>query len=167
MGPLKVEPAPSEFTITVNGSPLGSEEYGSSATLAESGLPSGAHGTVAFASGGTALCVATLPGAGSCTAPATLAAGSYADISARFTDTDGNYTGETSKDSAALTVQRRASVIAISSSSSPAAPYAPLTLTANVDSSPAARCPDRDGHVQERLAYAGNRLAQRGAAWPA
>ena len=45
--------------------------YGTSDTLSVSGLPGGATGTVTFTSGGSTLCVATLP-ATSCSTSATL-----------------------------------------------------------------------------------------------
>jgi hypothetical protein len=50
--------------------------YGAQDTLAESGLPGGATGTVTFTSDGSALCTATLPTA-SCQTSTTLAPGAY------------------------------------------------------------------------------------------
>jgi hypothetical protein len=62
--------------------------YGSQDTLSDSGLPAGATGTVTFASGGTTLCVATIPAA-SCQTATTLGAGTY-PVTATYSG-DGNY----------------------------------------------------------------------------
>jgi hypothetical protein len=66
--------------------------YGSQDTLSNSGLPAGATGTVTFASGGSTLCVATIP-ATSCQTASTLAAGSY-PVTATYSG-DGHYTSAT------------------------------------------------------------------------
>ncbi|GAB2592906.1 Ig-like domain repeat protein [Microlunatus antarcticus] len=50
--------------------------YGTATTLAATGLPAGATGTVDFTSGGSALCTATLPDT-SCTAPGSLTPAAY------------------------------------------------------------------------------------------
>jgi hypothetical protein len=128
---LKVERAPTSFTIAIGGSSSAKLTFGSTATLSETGLPAGARGTVTFTSGNTTLCAAALPTA-SCATSSELAAGSYSPITATFNDSDGNYAGSASTGSAALTLERVTSVIAISSSPSPSTPYARLTLTATV-----------------------------------
>ena len=66
--------------------------YGTPDTLSVSGLPGGATGTVTFTSGGTTLCVATLPAA-SCTTPISLIVGTY-NVTATYSG-DGNYNGMT------------------------------------------------------------------------
>ena len=99
-----VSPKATSFTITVNGSSSAAIAHGWKATLAESGLPGTPSGTVTFSSPGNAnLCTITLP-ATSCLTSTTLAVGSNDPISATFTDTDGNFTGSTSTNTVALTV---------------------------------------------------------------
>ncbi len=66
--------------------------YGSQDTLSDSGLPAGATGTVTFSSGGSTLCVASIPRT-SCQTAATLAAGTY-PVTATYSG-DGNYTSAT------------------------------------------------------------------------
>jgi Bacterial Ig-like domain (group 3) len=63
--------------------------YGTQDTLSASGLPAGATGTVTFSSGGSTLCIATIP-ATSCQTATTLAAGWYS-VTATYSG-DGNYT---------------------------------------------------------------------------
>jgi Big-like domain-containing protein len=63
--------------------------YGSQDTLSASGLPGAATGTVTFTSGGSTLCIATLP-ATSCLTATTLGAGVY-PVTATYSG-DGNYT---------------------------------------------------------------------------
>jgi GH25 family lysozyme M1 (1,4-beta-N-acetylmuramidase) len=102
---LTVSPAATSFSVTLNGSTSATITFGSSATLAESGLPSQVTGTVVFSSTGNPdLCTITLP-ATSCPTSTTLPAASYSPISAAFTDTDGNYSGSTSTNTVGLTVQ--------------------------------------------------------------
>jgi hypothetical protein len=76
--------------------------YGSQDTLAATGLPVGATGTVTFTSGGTTLCVATLP-ATSCQTSTTLPTGVY-PVTATYTG-DTNYNGS-STTGATFTVTR-------------------------------------------------------------
>ena len=91
------------FTITVNGASSDSISASANATLATSGLPSDATGTVAFDQGGSALCTATLTaGDGSC-ATSGLSAGSYSTITATYSG-DSAYTGSTSTNSVDLVV---------------------------------------------------------------
>jgi hypothetical protein len=66
--------------------------YGSQDTVSVAGLPGDATGTVTFASGGSTLCVATLP-AISCQTPATLVPGTY-PVTATYSG-DTNYNGTT------------------------------------------------------------------------
>ncbi len=76
------------YSTSVNGSSAATISFGSTATLAESGLPSGATGTVAFTSDSTALCTVALP-ATSCTTASTLAAGVYGKIAASYVSASG------------------------------------------------------------------------------
>ena len=78
-------------TFTESAAPA-SIAYGAQDTLSASGLPAGATGTVTFASGGSTLCIATIPVTSCQTAP-TLAAGAYPVI-ATYSG-DGNYTTAT------------------------------------------------------------------------
>jgi len=64
--------------------------FGMQDTLAAAGLPGDATGTVTFASGGSTLCVATLP-AMSCLTASTLPPGTY-PVTATYSG-DSNYTG--------------------------------------------------------------------------
>ena len=99
-----VSPATSTFTITVNGSTSATIGFGQNATLSAVGLPVGAQGTVTFSSPNDAdLCTITLP-ATSCQTSAALPVGSHSPIGAAFIDTDGNYTGSASANTATLTV---------------------------------------------------------------
>jgi GH25 family lysozyme M1 (1,4-beta-N-acetylmuramidase) len=98
-------PAPTSFSITVNGVASATVAPGVVATLAESGLAPTASGTVVFSSPGTLdLCTITLPGT-SCPTSTSLPVDSYTPISATFVDTDGNYLGSTATNTVSLTVQ--------------------------------------------------------------
>jgi GH25 family lysozyme M1 (1,4-beta-N-acetylmuramidase) len=101
-GTVDITPDPTSFSISIDGSTSATIAAGGTATLAETGLPATATGSVAITSGSTPLCVITLPST-SCPTPASLTAGSY-DISGSFSDTDGNYADSTSSDSPSLTV---------------------------------------------------------------
>lgn len=103
---LTVGPAPTSFEISVNGGPSASTTYGAPVTLAESGLPADATGTVTFSSStpSAILCSFGYPGSTSCSTSATLAAGNYPNIKATFADTDGNNEGSTSSNSVSLTL---------------------------------------------------------------
>ena len=91
------------FSITVNGSASATVAHGAPVTLGESGIPSGATGTVVFSSPGHAnLCTITRPAA-SCSA-SSLAIGSYTPVTAAFTDADGGSTSATSTNSVSVTV---------------------------------------------------------------
>jgi hypothetical protein len=100
--------ANTSFSITVNGnSSSAAITDGAQATLAESGLPAGAMGSITFTSTSPSMTLCTVtnfPTNTSCQTSATLAAGSYTGISASFSDTDGSYNGSTSTNSVSLTV---------------------------------------------------------------
>jgi large repetitive protein len=66
--------------------------FGTADTVSESGLPTGATGTVTFASGGSTLCTATLPTA-SCNTSSALALGAY-PVTATYSG-GTNYNGST------------------------------------------------------------------------
>jgi len=66
--------------------------FGSQDTLSVAGLPGGATGTVTFTSGGSTLCIASLPTV-SCQTASSLAAGGY-PVTATYSG-DGNYTTAT------------------------------------------------------------------------
>ena len=76
------------YSITVNGSSSATISTGGTATLAVSGLPSGATGTITFTSGSTPLCTIALP-ATSCTTASTLSAGVYGTVSASYVYASG------------------------------------------------------------------------------
>ncbi len=105
--------------------------YGTSSTLAESGLPGGATGTVTFASGTTTLCTATLP-ATSCSTSTTLRAGSYA-VTVTYSG-DSNYASSTATTN--LTVTPAATTTTVTSSQNPAAPNQSITYAAQVSPNP-------------------------------
>jgi hypothetical protein len=88
-------------TFSENAAPA-SIVYGSQDTLSDSGLPVAATGTVTFASGGSTLCVATIP-ATSCQTAATLGAGTY-PVTATYSG-DGSYNSATAT-GASFTVTR-------------------------------------------------------------
>ncbi len=104
-----VSPAPSPFDITVTGTTEATATYGGKASLAASGLPQGATGTVTFATVGEeghhalTLCSYSYPSRTSCTTPATLNAGSYR-IGAQFTDSTGNYASTSAQNTVHLSV---------------------------------------------------------------
>ena len=93
--------------------------YGTSATLSESGLPSGASGIVTFAptSGGTAYCTAQLP-ATSCSPSTSPAPGTY-QVTATYSG-DNTYAGSTSNN-VSLTVNpiQTSMSVTVNGSSSP------------------------------------------------
>jgi hypothetical protein len=86
------------FTVTVAATSMtestspASIQFGSADTLSVSGLTAGITGTVTFTSGGTTLCVATLP-ATSCETSASLGLGTY-DVTATYSG-DPNDSGTT------------------------------------------------------------------------
>ncbi|MDX6243676.1 MAG: large repetitive protein, partial [Frankiales bacterium] len=79
-------------TAVVASATPASVPYQTADTLGWSGLPAGATGTVTFASGGSTLCVVTLP-ATSCTTPTNLVVASY-PVTATYSG-DPNFTGST------------------------------------------------------------------------
>jgi Bacterial Ig-like domain (group 3)/Putative Ig domain len=106
---LTVNQVPTSMSISVNPTTI---NYGSTATLAESGLPSAATGTVTFSSGTTTLCTATLP-AKTCTTSASLAGGSYTATASYSGNTI--YAATTSTNTVALTVDQPATFTSASS----------------------------------------------------
>jgi len=98
------------FTITANAGSSATVAYGTAATLAESGLPGMAMGTVVFSSASNSdLCTITRTGpspATSCVTSTTLPPGSYNPITATFSDSDGGYVGSTSTNNVSLTVSK-------------------------------------------------------------
>ncbi len=126
-----VQPAPTSFSVTANSTSSVSIPFGTTATLAESGLPTGATGTVTFTSGSTPLCSFSLPST-SCTTSSTLPAGTYSAFSATFADTDGNYSGSTSTNTITLTVVPDTTTTTLSTSDSPSTYGQSVTFTATV-----------------------------------
>jgi len=98
------------FSITVNAGSSATVPFDTTATLAESGLPGPAMGTVVFSSASNPdLCTITRIGpspATSCDTSTTLPPGSYNPITATFFDTDGGYVGSTSTNTVSLTVSK-------------------------------------------------------------
>jgi len=92
---------PTTFSIKVDGANTNAATTSPISTLAASGLPSGATGTVEFDQGGGPLCTATLPAHGCTTS--SLAPGSYPDITGTYSG-DGTFAGSTSTNSVNLTV---------------------------------------------------------------
>jgi hypothetical protein len=117
-------------TFTAHANPA-SVPFGTNSSLAESGLPTGATGTVMFASGGLTLCTATLP-ATSCTPSTFFAVGSY-PITATYSG-DSNHSGSTA--STLLTVTLAATSTTVTSSLNPAAPEQAVVYAARVVSNP-------------------------------
>ena len=101
--------------------------YGSTASLAESGLPSAATGTVTFNSGGTTLCTAALP-AKSCSTSATLAPGNHNNVTATYSG-DTSYAGSSSTNTASLTVNKIATSMSVSISPATISYGSTATLT--------------------------------------
>ncbi|MDX6210731.1 MAG: hypothetical protein QOE24_3122 [Frankiales bacterium] len=95
------------FSVTREASPFtasaapGSVAYGTAVTLAESGLLSGATGTVTFTAGGTTLCQFTRGAGTSCATSTTLDPGSY-DVTATYAG-DLNHAPATATTSFAVT----------------------------------------------------------------
>jgi len=104
------------FTVTVNGGSSAEIMVGSAATLAESGLPSGATGAVTFyTSSGALLCsFAYSATTTSCTTSTSLAAQAYTGIYATFGDTDGSYDSSSSDNTVSLTVNPASAPFSIS-----------------------------------------------------
>lgn len=113
--------APTVFTVTATPASI---TYGTSSTLAESGLPGVSTGTVTFASGGVSLCTITRP-ATTCTTSVSLDAGAY-PITATYSG-DGTYDGSTA--STSLTVTTATTAIT-ASATPPSVPYATASTLA-------------------------------------
>jgi hypothetical protein len=99
---LTVNKAATSFAVAVNGSSSATITTGVRATLAGSGLPAGATGTVTFSSGST-ICSFSYPANSSCLTSASLAAKTY-QVSATFTDGDGNHNGSVATNTLTLRV---------------------------------------------------------------
>jgi hypothetical protein len=125
---LTVGRASTSFTASASPS---SVPFGTSTTLAETGLPTAASGTVTFASGGSTWCVATLP-ATTCTPSALLATGGH-PITATYSG-DGDFGG--SMASTMLTVTVAGTATTVSSSLNPAGPDQRVVYTARVVPNP-------------------------------
>ena len=116
----KAAKAATSFAITVNGGSSATITYGAKATLAESGLPAGATGSITFSSkspSATLCTVSNYPTSTSCQTSSSLATGAYTGISASFSDTDGDYTGSTSTNTVSLTVDKATLTVTASSTS--------------------------------------------------
>ena len=89
------------FSITANATSSAAIVDGSAATLAETGLPVAATGTVTFTTSlSVTLCVATLP-ASQCITPVSLSPGTY-PVTATYSG-DGTYGSSSSSNSVSLT----------------------------------------------------------------
>ena len=120
------------FSITANGSSSAAIANGSAATLAETGLPIAATGTVTFTNSlSVTLCVATLPSP-QCTTPVSLAPGTY-PVTATYSG-DGTYTSSSSTNSVSLTVLAPTKTVA-SASPTDVPSGSPVTYSAVVTSS--------------------------------
>ena len=101
------------FSITVNSSSSAAVHYGSAATLAETGLPNSATGTVTFSNSlSVTLCTATLP-VPNCPSPVSLTPGTYV-VTATYSG-DGTYGSSTSTNSVSLTVLAPTTTVASAS----------------------------------------------------
>lgn len=105
-------------TITDSASPA-SVQFGSPSTLAASGLPPAAGGTITFTDAdGNTLCTSTA-GVRDCATSATLAAGSYA-VTATYGG-DAHYVGATSTNAASLVVNKATATITDTVNGAPSA----------------------------------------------
>jgi large repetitive protein len=131
VGGQSVNLSPTSFSITVNAGPTAMVNFGTTATLAESGLPGDASGSVTYTSGATTLCTEVLP-LTSCPTSASLPVGDYSSISAAFVDTDGNFGNSTSTNAVSLEVDQLSTATTVSSSGSPSTFGTSVTFTAAV-----------------------------------
>ncbi len=132
-GSVTVEPATTSFAITIDGSSSETVPFGTVTTLAESGLPSGATGTVTFQSGSTTLCSFDYSGSTtSCPTSSTLPVATYSGIAGTFSDTDGNYADSSSTNTVSLTVTTASSTTTVGTSASPSTYGQPVTFAAQV-----------------------------------
>jgi large repetitive protein len=130
-GPAAGQTATS-FTITANDSSSSAVLFGSSATLAETGLPSDATGTVTFSDSLDAtLCVVTLPDT-NCSTSMSLAPGVYI-VGASYSG-DSNYDPSSASSDVSLTVLAPTTTVASVSPTSVTS-GALVTYTATVTSS--------------------------------
>jgi hypothetical protein len=123
---------PTTFTITANNSSSAAVDLGSAATLAESGLPNGATGSVTFStSSNPDLCTTTLP-APACNSPVTLTTGTY-QVTAGYSG-DTSFSSSTSTNTVSLTILAPTTTVA-SASPSTAVEGTSITYSATVTSS--------------------------------
>ena len=140
-------PVATSFSVSVDKSYT---EFGTSATLTASGLPTAASGTVTFKNiDGTVLGTATVSnGTASCPTATTLPIGNYDDITAVYSG-DVNYLGSSSTQSTALTVTGTAATTLTASVRDSSVAYGtPDTLTASVlptDATGTVTFTDQDG----------------------
>jgi hypothetical protein len=120
---LTVTPNATTFTVSATASTI---VFGSMSTLAESGLPGSATGTVTFVSGSTTLCTATLP-ATSCLTSTGLGGGTY-PITATYSG-DVSNTGSTATTTLTVTL----APTALTASASPAS--IPFGATSRLETS--------------------------------
>ena len=113
----EVADSASSYSITVNNASSATITPGATATLAETGLPSSATGTVTFTSGSTSLCTFTLPST-NCTTPSTLAAGTYGNITASYVYGSG-IPGIAATNTASLTVSSTSTTTSTTTTTSP------------------------------------------------
>ncbi|MGC9961907.1 MAG: Ig-like domain repeat protein, partial [Acidimicrobiales bacterium] len=111
------------FTITVNAGSSAAVAPGTPATLAESGLPLLATGTVTFyTNNGTELCSFSFGTSTSCPTSASLTSQTDSGIYSTFADTDGSYASSKSTNTVSLTVSAATQFsITVNGSSSAAA----------------------------------------------
>ena len=128
---LTVDPAPTSFSVSVNGAAAATITSGTRATLAASGLPSGAQGTVSFFSSSPAatLCSFSVPAHSKCLTTPTPGPGAYSGISASFRDATGNYLGSTSTNAVSLSVVQPPSITSGPSASFTAGVPGSVTVT--------------------------------------
>ena len=119
--------AVTEATTSVVATPVpASVAYGTADGLKESGLPSGATGTVTFTAAGTTLCTVALGGPNTCSTPADLVVGSY-PVTATYSG-DQHYLA--SVDSTTFDVTKASTAITASAAPHSAVFGTPVTLTA-------------------------------------
>lgn len=133
LGPARAAGADATtFSITANGTSSAAIDSGSSATLAEVGLPNAATGTVTFSNSlNVELCTAVLP-VSSCTTPIGLAPGTYS-VGAAYSG-DGTYGSSTSSNSVSVTVLAPTTTV-VSASPASASSGTSVTYSATVTSS--------------------------------
>ena len=141
-------PPSTNFTITVNNSSSATIAAGSSATLAEVGLPSIVTGTVTITGSGYNVCTITLTGQTNepttCSSSISLGVGNY-DIGAEFNDPSGSFAYSIASNTLKLTVTPAGAPTSPpaspTTSPSPASPSSPTTTAATSPTTPPATSP--------------------------